>query len=90
MAAMGVTRASLGVQDFDPKVQEAVGRLQSFEATSDCADRLRSIGVASINLDLIYGLPYQTEAGVRRDGRPGAGASDPTAPRCSAMPMCRG
>ena len=39
LAAMGVNRASLGVQDFDPKVQDAVGRLQSFEATSDCAEQ---------------------------------------------------
>jgi oxygen-independent coproporphyrinogen-3 oxidase len=65
LAAMGVNRASLGVQDFDPKVQDAVGRLQSFEVTMACADRLRSIGARSINLDLVYGLPHQTEPGVR-------------------------
>ena len=64
LARMGTTRASLGVQDFDPRVQRAVGRIQSYEMTEACAQRLRDIGVGSINLDLIYGLPYQTEAGV--------------------------
>jgi oxygen-independent coproporphyrinogen-3 oxidase len=52
------------VQDFDAKVQRAVGRTQSFATTADCAAQLRDIGVRSINLDLIYGLPYQTEASV--------------------------
>jgi len=61
---IGTTRASLGVQDFDPKVQQAIGRIQSCELTADCAARLRGIGVGSINLDLIYGLPHQTVDGV--------------------------
>ena len=61
---MGVTRASLGVQDFDPRVQRAIHRLQDYAVTSDCAVRLRFAGVRSLNLDLIYGLPYQTAAGV--------------------------
>jgi oxygen-independent coproporphyrinogen-3 oxidase len=56
----GVTRASLGVQDFEPQVQEAVGRVQSFEQTARTADWLRKAGIANINLDLMYGLPYQT------------------------------
>jgi len=56
----GVTRASLGVQDFEPRVQEAVSRLQSFEQTARTVDWLREAGIASINLDLMYGLPYQT------------------------------
>ncbi len=64
LARIGTTRASLGVQDFDPRVQRAVGRIQSFETTAACAARLRGIGVGSINLDLIYGLPYQTVVGV--------------------------
>ncbi|HEY7581796.1 MAG TPA: oxygen-independent coproporphyrinogen III oxidase [Acetobacteraceae bacterium] len=64
LALIGTTRASLGVQDFDPVVQRAVGRIQSYAMTADCAARLRGIGVGSINLDLIYGLPHQTEAGV--------------------------
>lgn len=61
---MGVTRASLGVQDFDPGVQRAIGRIQSYEQTAECVQRLRGIGVKSINLDLIYGLPYQTTASI--------------------------
>ncbi len=56
----GVTRASLGVQDFDPRVQKAVRRTQSFEQTARAADWLREAGIANINLDLMYGLPYQT------------------------------
>lgn len=64
IAAMGTTRASLGVQDFDPKVQACIGRIQSYETTADCADRLRGVGVTSLNLDLIYGLPHQTQGGV--------------------------
>jgi oxygen-independent coproporphyrinogen-3 oxidase len=64
IAAMGTTRASLGVQDFDPKVQACIGRIQSYDTTADCADRLRGVGVTSLNLDLIYGLPHQTQDGV--------------------------
>jgi oxygen-independent coproporphyrinogen-3 oxidase len=64
LARIGTTRASLGVQDFDPKVQHAIGRVQSYDTTASCAARLRGIGIASINLDLIYGLPYQTTEGI--------------------------
>ncbi len=66
MAEMGVTRASLGVQDFDPAVQRAVNRIQSWEDTARCAVRLRGLGIRSINLDLMYGLPLQTAEGVAR------------------------
>ncbi len=66
---MGVTRISLGVQDLEPLVQRAIGRLQSYEETKACADAARSLGVASLNLDLIYGLPAQTEEGVARTAR---------------------
>ena len=62
LAAEGLTRASLGVQDFDPVVQQAIGRLQSFEATRRTVDDLRGCGIASLNMDLVYGLPHQTEA----------------------------
>lgn len=62
LAAEGLNRASLGIQDFDPLVQGAIGRRQSFAATRDCVAMLRSAGVASINADLVYGLPHQTEA----------------------------
>ena len=64
MAAFGLTRASLGVQDFDPRVQKAINRLQSFEQTRAVVDAMRARGVASVNLDLLYGLPFQTEAGL--------------------------
>jgi oxygen-independent coproporphyrinogen-3 oxidase len=67
VAALGemvTTRASLGVQDFDPQVQQAVNRHQDFALTADCAERLRAVGVRSVNLDLIYGLPHQTVPGV--------------------------
>jgi oxygen-independent coproporphyrinogen-3 oxidase len=64
LAAMGTNRVSLGVQDFDPRVQDAINRHQSLALTEDCAARLRSAGIDAINLDLIYGLPYQTTSGV--------------------------
>jgi oxygen-independent coproporphyrinogen-3 oxidase len=60
-AAAGVTRASIGVQDFDPTVQRAINRIQSFEQTRTVVDGMRSRGVSSINLDMLYGLPFQTE-----------------------------
>lgn len=56
----GVTRASLGVQSFDPVVQKAINRIQSVETTNLAVDRLRAAGVSALNFDLIYGLPYQT------------------------------
>jgi oxygen-independent coproporphyrinogen-3 oxidase len=64
LADAGITRASLGVQDFEDRVQRAVRRVQSFEETARAADSLRKAGVGSINLDLMYGLPYQTVATV--------------------------
>ncbi|HQT46597.1 MAG: oxygen-independent coproporphyrinogen III oxidase [Acidocella sp. 20-63-7] len=69
LARMGVTRASLGVQDFNPVVQEAIGREQSFEETESCAIALRSLGITSLNLDLIYGLPHQTVESVQETAR---------------------
>ena len=69
LAEMGVTRASLGVQDFDERVQEAIGRRQSFEETRACAAALRALGITSLNLDLIYGLPFQTATSVARTAR---------------------
>ena len=56
----GVNRASLGVQSFDPAVQRAINRLQSFEQTALSVERLRRAGVTRINFDLLYGLPLQT------------------------------
>jgi oxygen-independent coproporphyrinogen-3 oxidase len=66
LASMGTNRASLGVQDFDPAVQDAIGRHQSLELTAACVAQLRAVGIGSLNLDLIYGLPHQTTEGVRR------------------------
>lgn len=62
LAAIGLTRASLGVQDFDPRVQAAINRAQSFETTARVVEGLRRRGVGAINLDLLYGLPHQTAA----------------------------
>lgn len=61
----GVNRASLGVQSFDPAVQRAINRLQSFEQTATSVERLRQAGVGRINFDLLYGLPLQTEDSCR-------------------------
>ncbi|MCU0784354.1 MAG: oxygen-independent coproporphyrinogen III oxidase [Verrucomicrobia bacterium] len=63
MAALreiGFNRASMGVQDFNSKVQEAVHRTQPREMTQQAMDWMRELGYGSINLDLIYGLPHQT------------------------------
>lgn len=60
LAEIGMTRASLGVQDFDPKVQKAINREQSFLQTKAVVDGVRTRGVDSVNLDLLYGLPHQT------------------------------
>ena len=59
-AAAGMTRASLGVQDFDPVVQTAINREQTFEQTKTVVDGARKRGVHSVNLDVLYGLPHQT------------------------------
>lgn len=56
----GVTRASLGVQDFNEKVQAAINRPQTFEQTRDVISQLRAGGVSSVNIDALYGLPFQT------------------------------
>jgi len=59
LATIGFNRASLGVQDFDPLVQAAVNRVQSFEETAAVIDACRVNGFRSVNVDLIYGLPKQ-------------------------------
>ncbi len=63
-AAIGMSRVSLGVQDFDEKVQQAINRIQSFETTKRVIDMFRARGVDSVNVDLVYGLPYQTRDSV--------------------------
>jgi oxygen-independent coproporphyrinogen-3 oxidase len=57
---LGFTRISLGVQDFNPKVQKAIHRFQSFDQTKDATINARNAGYNSVNFDLIYGLPFQT------------------------------
>ena len=57
---LGFNRLSMGIQDFHPEVQKAVHRLQPFEMTRDLLLSARRLGFDSINVDLIYGLPYQT------------------------------
>jgi len=64
LAEAGVNRASFGVQDFNPNIQEAINRVQSFEVTQQAAEWLREAGVQRFNFDLMYGLPYQTEEDV--------------------------
>ncbi|MEO1551513.1 MAG: radical SAM protein, partial [Pseudomonadota bacterium] len=65
MMRRNLDRASIGVQDFEPRVQAAIGRVQSFEDTQAVVARLRQGGVRSLNIDLLYGLPYQTEDSLR-------------------------
>ncbi|MDT8326208.1 MAG: oxygen-independent coproporphyrinogen III oxidase [Roseovarius sp.] len=62
LAAAGMNRASIGVQDFDEKIQQSIGRLQSYDITRHAADEIRSRGVKSLNADILYGLPHQTNA----------------------------
>lgn len=60
LKSLGFNRVSLGVQDFDEKVQKAVNRVQPLEMTWDTLEEARRLGFKSINIDLIYGLPFQT------------------------------
>jgi oxygen-independent coproporphyrinogen-3 oxidase len=60
LGELGFNRISVGVQDFDPEVQKAVNRIQSFEMTKATIDAARQADFKSVNLDLIYGLPKQS------------------------------
>ncbi|MBS0574734.1 MAG: oxygen-independent coproporphyrinogen III oxidase [Proteobacteria bacterium] len=60
LAAAGMNRASIGVQDFDPMIQAAIGRQQSYELTRRAVAMIRARGVRSLNADILYGLPHQT------------------------------
>ncbi len=62
---LGFNRVSLGVQDFNPQVQEAINRIQAYAQTRETIDAARELGFSSINFDLIYGLPLQTESSFR-------------------------
>ncbi|MCC5995921.1 MAG: oxygen-independent coproporphyrinogen III oxidase [Oceanicaulis sp.] len=65
LARNGFTRASTGVQSFDPAVQAAINRIQPWELAAIAFDRLREAGVSAINIDLLYGLPRQSVASAR-------------------------
>ncbi|MGH8142948.1 MAG: oxygen-independent coproporphyrinogen III oxidase [Steroidobacteraceae bacterium] len=64
LARHGFARLSLGVQDFDPRVQQIVNRVQSEQQVRDVSEAARALGFDSINYDLIYGLPLQTRASI--------------------------
>ena len=60
LVSHGFNRISYGVQDFDERVQKEIHRIQPYEITKNAVDMARAKGINSINMDLIYGLPYQT------------------------------
>ena len=62
LAKLGFNRLSMGVQDFEPRVQVAINRVQPYEDTRALVEQARSLGFPSINMDLIFGLPFQTAA----------------------------
>lgn len=64
LAALGFTRMSLGIQDFDPEVQKIINRKQSFSQVKEVTALARTYGFTSVNYDLIYGLPKQTISGI--------------------------
>ena len=66
LAELGFTRISLGVQDFNPEVQDAVNRVQPFAEVQHCVNTLREQGINKINFDLMLGLPLQTLAGIKQ------------------------
>jgi oxygen-independent coproporphyrinogen-3 oxidase len=74
IGALHFNRASFGVQEFDPRVQAAINRIQPPEMVERATCGLRAVGVANINFDLIYGLPHQTAAALCR-----------TVEQCAAM-----
>ncbi|WP_428546760.1 oxygen-independent coproporphyrinogen III oxidase [Profundibacter sp.] len=61
LAEAGMNRASIGVQDFDEEIQKVIGRIQSYELTKEAADMIRAHGIDSLNADILYGLPHQTD-----------------------------
>jgi len=61
LADAGMNRASIGVQDFDDEIQKVIGRIQSYEMTKDAVDMIRAHGIDSLNADILYGLPHQTD-----------------------------
>lgn len=62
LARAGMTRASIGVQDFDPEIQKIIGRIQGYDVTRDAVEMIRARGIASLNADILFGLPHQSRA----------------------------
>ncbi|HTU35471.1 MAG TPA: oxygen-independent coproporphyrinogen III oxidase [Candidatus Acidoferrum sp.] len=62
---LGFNRLSMGIQDFEPRVQKTINRVQPYEMTRDTIQTARQLGFESLNVDLIYGLPYQTAESFR-------------------------
>ena len=62
LARAGMNRASIGVQDFDHRIQTTIGRLQGYDITRDAVEEIRARGVSSLNADILYGLPHQNRA----------------------------
>lgn len=60
LAAAGMNRASIGIQDFNEEIQKTIGRLQSYEVTKNAIEKIRDRGINSLNADILYGLPNQT------------------------------
>jgi oxygen-independent coproporphyrinogen-3 oxidase len=67
LARIGVNRASFGVQDFSADVQREIGRIQPFDVVKRCIDMFVEAGILGINIDLMYGLPRQSTAGIARN-----------------------
>ncbi|PYF84858.1 oxygen-independent coproporphyrinogen-3 oxidase [Marinomonas alcarazii] len=65
LTEMGINRISVGVQDFDHKVQQAIHRIQPYSMVESLVNDARALGIKSINFDLIYGLPYQSIDGFK-------------------------
>jgi len=62
LAAAGMNRASVGIQDFDPDIQATIGRIQPYNVTLSAIEKIRARGITSLNADILYGLPSQTNA----------------------------
>ena len=62
LAAGGMNRASIGVQDFDEEIQQTIGRPQGYDVTREAVEMIRERGVHSLNADILYGLPHQTRS----------------------------
>lgn len=62
LAAAGMNRASIGVQDFDDEIQQTIGRIQSYDITRQAVEMIRAHGIESLNADILFGLPHQSKA----------------------------